>query len=93
MAKYKLKPQDVTAYVIRSIGPRDEDGNFVPDADGNLTVLAGDDGRAETLPFTFAESEVQQSEIVPGDFVVTDGVPNTPILVTKEDFSETHVSA
>lgn len=88
MAKYNLIQQPITAYVIKSIGPIDEDGALAADANGNIVVQAGDASSAQTIPFVFSLTSVQG--FAAGDFVVAG---DTPSLIAQGEFFNTYASA
>ncbi len=89
MAKYQEKPIIVEAYVIQSITPRDNEGSYVADVDGNLVVQAGNIGAAGTIPFTFAEAALTGFGI--GDYVVI-AADGTQSLIEKDVFLSTYTA-
>jgi len=89
MAKYQEKPTVVTAYVIVSIGAVDDNGDYVPDADGNLTAQAGDKGAAGTIPFAFPAATLEAANI--GDYVVI-AADGTQSVVPSVTFTDTYTA-
>ena len=90
MAKFHTIPTYVDAYTVASIGPRDDDGNLVSDANGNVIVQAQDGQSAGTIPFTVPETETAGFGV--GDYVVVD--KNSDVtFVAASDFGSQFVSA
>lgn len=83
MAKFQEKPIVVDAFVIVSIGPQDADGNYVPDANDDLTMQASDAGSAGTIPYVFGASAL--TDVSVGDYVVV-AADGTQSIVGKNTF-------
>lgn len=89
MAKFQEKPIVVDAYVIKSIGPQDNEGNYVPDENGDLTVQASDAGSAGTIPYVFAASAL--TDVSVGDYVVV-AADGTQSIIGNTTFLNAYIA-
>ena len=70
-----------------SIGPQDADGNYLPDANDDLTVQASDAGSAGTIPYVFGASAL--TDVSVGDYVVV-AADGTQSVVPALTFTEAY---